>query len=234
MTPALAILHRIETEEFPAMQYDAAQMVRHLAHELRQPLSTLESLAYYLDIILPVADMKARQQMEKIQQLVQQTNWIVDDAVHFLHASPSCPASVALDDVITQILADRTRGRRLNLHLELGPEPCIAIIDAAQAQHMMSNLLTLFRQIAQHDTPISIATEVAPGEAKVRLSCIAPGVSGEELTRRFQPFCQSAPAGGGLALASAKSIIERHRGTLEVTAGEGQRVTLLLRFPAMS
>lgn len=233
MTPALAISHRIETLEEPAATRDAAQVVRHLAHELRQPLSTLESLAYYLDIVLPITDIKARQQVEKIQQLVQQANWIVDDAVHFLHASPSNPSAVALDEVITQILADRSRGRRLNLHLELGPEPCLASIDPQQAQHMLTNLLALFRQIAQPETPISVSTDVHFGESRVRLSCVAPGVTREDVERRFDPFCQHSPAGTGLALASAKSIVERHRGVLELDAGEGQRVTLSIRFRAL-
>jgi signal transduction histidine kinase len=197
-------------------------------------LSTLESLAYYLDIILPVADIKARQQVEKIQQLVQQTNWIVDDAVHFLQASPSNPSAVALDEVITQILADRSRGRRLHLHLQLGPEPCLAIIDLAQAQHMLTNLLALFRQIAKPDTPIDIATEVAYGESRVRMSCIAPDLTPDDLEHRFDPFCQYSPAGTGLALASAKAIVERHQGVLELDTSEDQRVTLIVRFRASS
>lgn len=232
MTPAFAISHRIETLEDPAPVRDAALVVRHLAHELRQPLSTLESLAYYLDIVLPVTDIKARQQVEKIQQLVQQANWIVDDAVHFLQASPCNPSAVALDEILTQLLADRSRGRRLNLHLELGPEPCLAHLDPQQAQHMMANLLALFRQIAQPEAPISVITEVTCGESRVSLSCIAPGVTREDLERRFNPFSQHSPAGTGLALASAKSIIERHHGVLELDAGGDGRLTVTVRFPA--
>jgi signal transduction histidine kinase len=232
MIPALALSHRIDMPEEPAIR-DAAQVVRHLAHELRQPLSALESLAFYLDIVLPVTDIKARQQVEKIQQLVQQANWIVDDAVHFLQASPSNPSAVALDEVITQILADRSRGRRLNLHLELGPEPCLANLDPQQAQHMLTNLLALFRQIAQPETPISVATEAGYGESCVSLSCVAPGLTLEELERRFDPFSQHSPAGTGLALASAKSIVERHHGALDLEAGAGDRITLRIRFRAM-
>jgi signal transduction histidine kinase len=232
MTPALALSHRVETADDPASTHDAAQVVRHLAHELRQPLSTLESLAYYLDMVLPVTDIKARQQVEKIQQLVQQANWIVDDAVHYLQASPSNPSPVALDEVITQILADRSRGRRLHLHLELGPEPCLAHIDPQQAQHMLTNLLALFRQIAQPETPVSVSTDVSFGESRVRLSCIAPGIGPGDIERQFDPFGQCSPAGAGLALASAKSIVERHRGVLELELAENQRVTLVIRFRA--
>jgi signal transduction histidine kinase len=234
MTPALAISHRIETFAETSSIRDAAQVIRHLAHELRQPLSTLESLAYYLDIVLPVTDIKARQQVEKIQQLVQQANWIVDDAVHFTQASPSNPSAVALDEIITQILADRSRGRRLNLHLELGPEPCLASIDPQQAQHMLTNLLALFRHIAQPETPISVSTDVHFGESRVRLSCVAPGVTRADIERRFDPFCQQSPAGTGLALASAKSIVERHQGVLQIDEADGDRLTLVVRFRALS
>ena len=72
-------------------RYDAAEVIRHLAHELRQPLSTIESIAYYLEIILPKTNSKAREQVGKLQQMVHQSNWILTDAIHFLQAAPPRP-----------------------------------------------------------------------------------------------------------------------------------------------
>jgi nitrogen-specific signal transduction histidine kinase len=48
--------------------YDSAEIVRRLAHELRQPLSTIESIAFYLEMILPRTEAKARRQLRKLQQ----------------------------------------------------------------------------------------------------------------------------------------------------------------------
>ena len=67
-------------------QFGAQEMVSLLTHELRQPLSAMESLSCYLEIVLPPHETKARAQVEKMQELLRQTSWILGDAIHFLRA----------------------------------------------------------------------------------------------------------------------------------------------------
>ena len=55
------------------------ELIRTLSHELRQPLSTIESIAYYLTLILP-EDEKTREQLDRIQMLVEQSNWMLSSA----------------------------------------------------------------------------------------------------------------------------------------------------------
>ncbi len=49
-----------------------------LAHELRQPLSTIESLAYYLE--MTAADDQICRHLEKIRLMVTRANRILDHA----------------------------------------------------------------------------------------------------------------------------------------------------------
>lgn len=49
-----------------------------LVHEIRQPLSTIESLAYYLE--LTISDERIRLHVERIQAMVAQTNRILERA----------------------------------------------------------------------------------------------------------------------------------------------------------
>jgi nitrogen-specific signal transduction histidine kinase len=46
-----------------------------LVHELRQPLSAIECIAYYLEITSP--DEKVRAQVERIQAMISQANRIL-------------------------------------------------------------------------------------------------------------------------------------------------------------
>ncbi len=61
---------------------DTASVVRHLAHELRQPLSTIEASAYYLKLVLEDQNSGATRQLDRIEQMVHQISWILSDAVH--------------------------------------------------------------------------------------------------------------------------------------------------------
>ena len=58
----------------------AEETVRNLAHDLRQPLSSIEAIAYYLEMTLPTHQQAARQYMRKLQQLVEQSNAILEVA----------------------------------------------------------------------------------------------------------------------------------------------------------
>ena len=52
-----------------------------LAHELRQPLSNIEAIAYYLSMILPPGDEKIQPQLARIRELVEQSNLILSTAL---------------------------------------------------------------------------------------------------------------------------------------------------------
>ena len=52
-----------------------------LVHELRQPLSSIEAIAYYLEMTLPPGQVEARKYMSQLQRLVGDTNAILERSV---------------------------------------------------------------------------------------------------------------------------------------------------------
>jgi signal transduction histidine kinase len=52
-----------------------------LIHDLRQPLSSIEAIAYYLEMTLPAGQLDARHQMSQLQRLVADASDILDRAV---------------------------------------------------------------------------------------------------------------------------------------------------------
>ncbi len=211
---------------------DAKQVIRHLAHEMRQPLSALESLAYYLDIILPQSEVKARQQIDRIQQLVTQTNWIMDDAIHYMQAVSPNPIPVSLDDLVTQTIAERGLGRSLRLQLDLSAEPCVALVDRAQGHHLVANLVSFLRHTVDADTFVTLATQRAGSEVELRVEGTTSTLNAIELPGLFEPFTVSLPAGAGLSLASAKRIVDAHQGSLMAELSESGALSLKIRLPA--
>jgi hypothetical protein len=68
-------------------------MMSVLVHDLRQPLSVIDACADYLNLILPVTDRRARQQLDLLQQQVGEANRILHEALVQLHYTdaPSQP-----------------------------------------------------------------------------------------------------------------------------------------------
>ncbi len=79
MSAAATVL--IETPTyFESSAAPAAEAVRDFIHDLRQPLSSIEAIAYYLEMTLPAEQQQARQYMRRLQQLVDQANAILQNA----------------------------------------------------------------------------------------------------------------------------------------------------------
>jgi len=56
------------------------ETVRELIHDLRQPLSSIEAIAYYLEMTLPPGQSQARHYMHRLQELVERSNEILEQA----------------------------------------------------------------------------------------------------------------------------------------------------------
>jgi len=52
-----------------------------LVHDLRQPLSSIEAIAYYLEMTLPAGQFEARHYMSQLQRLVAETSAILERSV---------------------------------------------------------------------------------------------------------------------------------------------------------
>src|SRR5580698_10453693 len=63
------------------------ERLRELVHELRQPLSSIEAIAYYLEMTLPVGQVQARSHMLDLQRLVEDANAILERSAGMVRKS---------------------------------------------------------------------------------------------------------------------------------------------------
>jgi|SRR5581483_147809 len=69
------------------------ERLRELAHELRQPLSSIEAIAYYLEMTLPPGQFEARHYMVQVQRLIAETNSMLDHSAGVARKSCARAAS---------------------------------------------------------------------------------------------------------------------------------------------
>jgi signal transduction histidine kinase len=235
MTSA-AIFDRSSLATSPAP--DPEFLLQHLAHELRQPLSTIESIAYYLGLTLPRHDTRSHEQVEKLQQLVEQTNWILADALFFLQATPLRTQRLDLQEVVTQVVMERARSEICDVEFYADEEPAIAMLDPVQAQHLVRSLTNLLAQLARErqaaPAPVRIRCQAIgrPGRITAEFLVTAPGFTRVEIERLGEPFQSRVPAGSGLALPCARRIAEGHGGTIEIEQRPTGEFVFLLTLPA--
>ncbi len=65
------------------------EVVRNLVHDLRQPLSSIEAIAYFLEMTLPPDQHEAREHMRRLQHLVDHAETILNRAGASIRKPPA-------------------------------------------------------------------------------------------------------------------------------------------------
>lgn len=199
-----------------------ADVLRVMAHELRQPLSTIESIAYYLTLVLPKDDEKVHEQLNRIQQLVEQSNWIVTSAQQLAEpiGAAAAPDSFRIDDLIYEIVLERSP-------LENGPaieiEGDLPFVngDRVLARAMIGNLLMLFRAVSSPAFPAKVYLRPYRAGVMLELATDALGYKSET----------SLGPGATLSLDGARRIVAAHNGSLELQIDPANGIRLRVMLP---
>jgi signal transduction histidine kinase len=192
-----------------------------IAHELRQPLSAIESIAYYLSLALPRDSRPARKQARRLQQLVEQSNWILTSALQLADDTPLGPQPLNLEGLIIQTVNARTAEGEPRIHLELAGGLPSVNLDPARARALLENLLTLFRQLATDLHPVRITTAAGEDGVSFGIASAIPGYRSEA----------SLGPGGSLGIHSARRVVEAHGGTLNIHVDAVSGVSVKVVLP---
>ena len=210
---------------------EQAELVRHLAHELRQPLSTIESIAFYLQMALPADESKLRPQLNKLTAMVELANWILADAVHYLQSAPAALELVDVQETLELEIAESQIQIADWCDSSIHSGPALVSIDPRQAQHLFRNLLAMAKRMLRAPAAALVRTSVDGSWWLLEVSIPGAQYSRDQLRSLFDPFAAHLPAGAGLALASARRIVEAHGGVIEATCQPGQGSTFVVRLP---
>lgn len=214
----------IEQRDAPPQVVSAPpEVLGTVAHELRQPLSNIEAIAYYLSMVLPRGDAKLQTQLARIRELVEQSNWILSSGLRIAASASPAPRPVAvpviLDELITESVS-YSGAAQSNVILALSGDLPLVQLDPRDGRELVDSLLMLFRTMSSGAGPITITTS-ACSEGGVMLEIYAPG------------DCSQGVYGAGseLALESARRIAESHGGTLVVNASPAGGIRGRLMLP---
>jgi len=199
----------------PRWDVASAEVFGQVAHELRQPLSNIESIAYYLTLVLPRTDAKVQEQLTRIRQLVEQSNWILSSGERLAASTPPAPQPLDFEELITEAVSGSSTRR--NLRLELAGSLPLIHLDPRQGRELAETLLMLIRPAATETNPAVLSTR-------------ASGAGGVVLEILTSPSEGGLGAGSELSIESARQIVHAHGGTLECGAdpATGIRVRVML------
>jgi two-component system NtrC family sensor kinase len=227
-----------------------------LAHELNNPLSSVAGFAEALQRRATEEEMArqagasdVQEYLTLIQEEVARAASIVRRLLDFARQREPAFGVVDLEGVVTKAVSFVQRQAHLANQRVLVtpfPEGSRVYADAQMLQQVFLNLLTNALDAIERGGEVRIAArqrerrdEQEPGETwlDVTVSDTGTGISARDLPKVFDPFftTKEVGKGTGLGLAICQSIVEQHRGTIEVySEGLGKGTIITLSLPLAS
>ena len=213
-----------------------AEMSAILAHEVRNPLGSLELFAGLLQD--SELDAECRQWVERIQAGLRTLSATVNNVLHFYCLAEPARAPVDLGSLLDWAQAfftPLTRQDHIVLSLQNRLHGVRLQADRHRLEQVLLNLILNSVRAAGEGGWIELRGHEIPAEDGggfvLAVADNGPGISAGDLPRIFDAGFSTHAGGSGLGLAVCRRIVEQHGGTISAASDCGLATTFTLRFP---
>lgn len=225
------------TEKFAAM----GEMAANIAHEIRNPLGSIELFASLL-----IKDLTEKRDRDRISQIITSVKNMdnkISNLLLFTRNSNPMMRTVNVHDILKEIHVFSgqifTQGNIVFSIRYADIEPLIDG-DAEMLKQVFFNLILNALQAMPEGGRLSIETRCSPLKSNIKTSAISSveirfsdngvGIAEENRSKIFDPFFSTREGGSGLGLAIVHNIVDMHGGTINVEKGEqgGTMFTIVL------
>lgn len=206
-----------------------------VAHEIRNPLSTIKGLATYMARKLPSGGGEEEAAKTMIQE-VNRLNTVVSELLEFARPSVAKDADADVNGVIARALrlADADlKGKNITVDFQPGSATPPVRINPERFTQALFNLILNAVQAMPAGGTLRIATEHRPAAGDFRVVVEDNGAGMDETVRKaiFNPYFTTKPNGTGLGLAIVHQIVEGHGGSVSVRSAPGAGAAFTIHLP---
>jgi len=209
-----------------------AEMSALLAHEIRNPLGSLELFAGLLAETELQPDQ--REWVGHLRAGLRTLSATVNNVLHF-HSPPLLellPTDLGLMlNSIEEFLRPLAQQASVSIELAHKLDGVQVAADRHRLQQVLLNLALNAFHFMPHGGGLRISGEAVDHTARVEIADSGIGIALENLERVFDPGFTTRPGSPGLGLTVCKTIIEQHGGSISVSSPPQGGTTFTLEFP---
>ncbi|WP_167590509.1 ATP-binding protein [Oceanidesulfovibrio indonesiensis] len=208
------------------------QLAAGVAHEIRNPLSSIKGFAVHLGSRFPKDSPDAL----AAQTLVAETdrlNRVVTELIEYARPTeasrtPTDPGAVI--DHTMRLLRQEAADAGVTMHFEPCGELPKVDIDPDRVSQALLNLCLNAIQAMDEGGRLTVRACVMDGALEIEVEDTGPGIDPDVYEQIFDPYYTTKPRGQGLGLAVVRKVAEAHGGRVDIhsTPDAGSRFTLVL------
>jgi two-component system, NtrC family, sensor histidine kinase HydH len=218
-----------------------ARLAGGLAHEIKNPLSTIrlnmELLAEDLAGSDSAKDQRALRKVEVVQRECQRLQDLLDNFLSYTKIRAMRLEPTSLNDQVERVLDFfRLKAREAGIELVtyLSPDLPTVLLDREAFHGALLNLVLNAAQAVDRGGQIVARTYGTADGVALDLIDTGCGMDEDTRARIFEAFFSTKAGGSGLGLPMARRIVEAHGGDISVQSepGRGTQFTIKLPVPA--
>ncbi len=223
---------------------ELAELAGGLAHELRNPLSTmmvnLKLLAEDLNDLRAHPEDTRRRGLLKVDVLLREAERLQRLFDKFLSVAGPYQlewTEVDVNEIVERLLAffePSAAEQTIVVKKSLRVEPISCRVDATLLRQALLNLLINAQQAMPDGGEIGVSTVVSGDEVLITVSDTGMGIADEDRQRILRPFFSTKAGGGGLGLSITQRIVQEHGGSIGYESRRGEGTSFTIRLPVVS
>ena len=211
-----------------------------LAHEIKNPLSTVQLNLQLLGEDLDGRDPHQERVIRRLQTVQRETGRLretLDDFLKYagkMEVDPRPTDLHAILDELADFFAPQAQLNRVRMRVVPAAGPAVANADPKLVEQAVLNLMLNAVQAMgpKGGGELILSASAAEGRAQVDVIDTAGGVPAEVLPHLFDAYYSTKRGGTGLGLAISRRIAREHGGDLTVTTEPGKGSDFTLTLPA--
>lgn len=210
-----------------------------VAHEVRNPLSSLKGFAQLLRSKSRPGSDEERYADIMIEE-VERLDRVVQELLDFARPVTPDRKPSALNAIVEEALglvSEDAAFRKIDVEKGLAEGLPDALVDPFQIRQALLNVFLNAIEAMADGGVLTIETSVVADAGPtpslaVAIADTGEGMSPEEVDRLFEPFYTTKPRGTGLGLTIVARLIEQNGGQVAVSSEKGRGSTFTIRLPA--
>jgi nitrogen fixation/metabolism regulation signal transduction histidine kinase len=226
----------IQTERIAAWQ----DIARHLAHEIKNPLTPIRTSITNLRLAMERAPEKFpeifRESSKSILEEVETLRHLADEFAGFARLPAPNPQLHSINEVVQRTVALYKESAPANVQIDWQPgnvRP--SRFDANQIGQVVQNLLKNSIEALTDDGTIVLRSQETESMGKWWIDLIiqdsGPGMTADIQEQIFSPYFTTKTKGTGLGLAIVYRIVTEHGGNILVESEPGKGTRFKIRLP---
>ena len=224
----------IESERLNALTLLAAGV----AHEIGNPLNSLHIHLQLMERSLQNLDDGAKAELQNsIDVARSEVNRLDSIVTQFLRAiRPSRPQlrpenlNTIVEEAV-RFFTPELQDREIVVEQELRSDLPVLQVDRDQMKQAFYNVIKNSLEAMHRHGTLRIRTDMDDTHVIIRFVDTGGGMSAESLSRVFEPYFTTKPAGTGLGLLIVRRIVREHGGELSIESPQGKGLIVTIRLP---